>query len=87
MVAGVNGALLEVRYGSPGDEPLRAGDRLVTSGDGGIFPPGVPVAVVTDAAGAPPRARPIARPDGLGYVIVERPYLPPVATTPQAPRP
>lgn len=80
MVAGVNGALLEVRYGAPSDDPLRPGDRLVTSGDGGIFPPGIPVAVVVDARSDPPTARPIARPDGLGYVVVERPYLPPVAT-------
>ena len=80
MVAGVNGALLEVRYGAPSDDPLRVGDRLITSGDGGIYPPGVPVAVVVDARRDPPRARPLARPDGLGYVVVERPYLPPVAT-------
>ncbi len=86
MVAGVNGALLEVRYGAPSDDPLRIGDRLETSGDGGIFPPGVPVAVVVDGASDPPRARPIVRPDGLGYVVVERPYLPPISTSDRPPR-
>lgn len=81
MVAGVNGSLLEIRYGAPSDDPLRVGDRLETSGDGGIFPPGIPVAVVVDARSDPPRARPVVRPDGLDYVIVERPYLPPISTT------
>lgn len=56
------------------------------SGDGGIFPPDVPVAVVTHVRGDLQLARPIAHPEGLGYVIVERPYLPPaiVAAPPPA---
>lgn len=85
MVAGVNGALLEVRYMAPADGMLKRGDRLVTSGDGGIFPPDVPVAVVVGYRGETPLARPLARPDGLGYVVVERPYLPPVILPPSSP--
>ena len=77
IVAGVNAPHLEVRYVAPADGQLRIGDRLVTSGDGGIFPPDVPVAVVTHVRGDLQLARPIAHPEGLGYVIVERPYLPP----------
>jgi rod shape-determining protein MreC len=78
IVAGVNEALLEVRYVAPTDGPLKVGDRLVTSGDGGVFPPDVPVAVVTGFKGELPVARPVARMQGLGYVTVEAPWLPPL---------
>jgi rod shape-determining protein MreC len=78
MVAGINGALVEVRYAAPIDGPLRPGDRLVTSGDGGVFPPDLPVATVEGFDGEIPMARPAARLDGLGYVIVQAPWLPPV---------
>ena len=86
IVAGVNAPHLEIRYVAPADGKLKVGDRLVTSGDGGVFPPDVPVAVVTMVRGDLILARPIAHPEALGYVIVETPYLPPVAATP-APAP
>lgn len=84
IIAGVNAPHLEVRYVAPADGRLRVGDRLVTSGDGGIFPPDVPVAVVTLVRGDLLLARPVAHPEALGYVIVEQPYLPTV-TAPPAP--
>lgn len=82
IVAGANEAELELRYLAPADGQLRVGDRLVTSGDGGIFPPDVPVAVVTRVLRDRQYARPLARPEGLGYVIVEQPYLPPAVVAP-----
>jgi rod shape-determining protein MreC len=82
IIAGINDAELELRYLAPADDPLRVGDRLVTSGDGGIFPPDVPVAVVTRVLRDAQYARPLARPEGLGYVIVEPPYLPPAVMPP-----
>ncbi len=82
LAAGLNGPIVEVRDRVGADTPLAAGDRLVTSGDGGIFPPGVPVAIVVDARSDPPRARPVASPLGAGYVLVEPAYLPlPAAAT------
>lgn len=84
IIAGVNAPHLEVRYVAPADGRLKVGDRLVTSGDGGIFPPDVPVAIVTNVVGDLQLARPIAHPEGLGYVIVERPYLPPAIVAPVA---
>lgn len=80
MVAGINSGLVEVLYAAPIDGPLRVGDRLVTSGDGGVFPPDLPVATVEGFDGETPMARPAARLDGLGYVIVQAPWLPPVVT-------
>lgn len=85
IVAGVNDAELELRYLAPADGQLKVGDRLVTSGDGGIFPPDVPVAVVTRVLRDVQYARPLAHPEGLGYVIVEQPYLAPAIAAPPVP--
>ncbi len=70
-----------------GSDLIRVGDRLVTSGDGGLFPPGVPVGVVVDVSTNPPRIRPAANPTGLGMVRVEAPWLPPPDFIPAAPAP
>jgi rod shape-determining protein MreC len=85
MAAGVNAPALDIRYTAPADDRLRPGDRLVTSGDGGIFPPDVPVAIVTRVDGDVATAVPYARAEGLGYVIVERPWLPPLPVAPKMP--
>ena len=87
MVAGGKGPMIEVRYAAPVDGPLRRGDRLVTSGDGGVFPPDLPVAVVEGFEGETPLARPAARLDGLGYVVVQQPWLPPVVAPALIPAP
>lgn len=70
-----------------GIDRIRVGDRLVTSGDGGLFPPNVPVAVVIQVTSDPPRARPLANPTGLGAVMVEAPWLPPPDFVPATPAP
>jgi len=81
LAVGNGGPLVEVRDRVGAEVPLRPGDRLVTSGDGGVYAPGIPVATIVRAA-EPPLARPAASPQGLGYVSVETPYLPlpPVVT-------
>lgn len=58
------------------DLPLRVGDRIVTSGDGGVFPPGVVVGQVIDARAEGPVIRPAQPPLGAGYVTVETAWLP-----------
>lgn len=86
LAVGTGGTLLEFEYDiASGTDSIRVGDRLVTSGDGGLFPPGVPVAVIIDAGTNPPRARPLANPTGLGPVMVEAPWLAPPAFVPAAP--
>jgi rod shape-determining protein MreC len=69
---------VDVDLAGPSNADIRVGDRLVTSGDGGLFPPGVPVATIVAIGDDMPEARPTAAPDGLGYVVVEKPYLPPL---------
>jgi rod shape-determining protein MreC len=63
--------LLTDRLGA--QEPLQRGDQLLTSGEGGIFPPGVPVGIVVDVA-EPVRVRPAASPLGAGFVRIEAAY-------------
>ncbi|MCG2842846.1 rod shape-determining protein MreC, partial [Sandaracinobacter sp. RS1-74] len=87
LAVGNGGTLLEFQYDvASGSDSIRVGDRLVTSGDGGLYPPGVPVAVLIDTEANPPRARPLANPTGLGAVMVEAPWLPPPSfiSAPQA---
>ncbi|MBU6165954.1 MAG: rod shape-determining protein MreC [Alphaproteobacteria bacterium] len=67
------------------DVPLLAGDRIVTSGDGGVFPPGVPVGVIVDPRRDGPVIRLAASPLGTGFVTVERAWLPIPDTGPKGP--
>jgi rod shape-determining protein MreC len=76
IVAGSNHTTLSLIDRVGIDVPLLAGDRIVTSGDGGVFPPGVLVGMVVDAGAASPQVRPAASPLGAGYVVVERAWLP-----------
>lgn len=88
LAVGTGGTLLEFQYDiASGSDKIRVGDQLVTSGDGGLFPPGVPVAVIIDAQSNPPRARPLANPTGLGPVMVEAPWLAPPVFVPAPPAP
>lgn len=86
LAVGSGGTLLDFEFDiASGSDRIRPGDRLVTTGDGGLFPPGVPVAVILDAEASPPKARPFANPTGLGAVMVEAPWLPPPVFVPTAP--
>lgn len=62
-----------------GDDRVRNGDRLVTSGDGGLFPPGIPVGTIIDAGRPRPQVRPAVSPAAIGIVMVEAPWLAPPA--------
>lgn len=70
---------IELRTVEVGESPFKKGDILVTSGVGGIYPPGVPVAVVTLATKDVTVARPLADPARLDYAIVHRVYEPAAA--------
>jgi len=48
---------------------IKIGDRVVTSGEGGIFPPGLPVGVVAALDSGLPRVEPYAELSELGYVM------------------
>ncbi|WP_294394320.1 rod shape-determining protein MreC [uncultured Sphingomonas sp.] len=72
---------IDVRATIAGAPGLRRGDLLVTSGLGGVYPPGLPVAVVTGTSGELATALPLANPAklDLAVVLTEVPPPPPPA--------
>jgi rod shape-determining protein MreC len=52
----------------PGNTVLKPGDRVVTSGDGGVFPPGLPVGRVASVGDGGIRVQPFVRLDSLEFV-------------------
>jgi rod shape-determining protein MreC len=50
ILAGDNGSLPLLTYLAPNAKPV-PGERVVTSGEGGVFPPGIPVGVVVSTGG------------------------------------
>ncbi|WP_416908193.1 MAG: rod shape-determining protein MreC [Polymorphobacter sp.] len=70
LVSGDGTQLLTMTERVGAQDALFVGDRLVTSGEGGIFPPGVPVGTIVDAD-EPQRVRPAASVIGQGFVRVE----------------
>jgi len=57
VLAGRNSDLPELLY-LPRDSDLKVGDRLVTSGQGGVFPAGLPVGEVASVSGGRVEIRP-----------------------------
>jgi rod shape-determining protein MreC len=49
---------------------IQVGDRLITSGNGGIFPPGIPVAIVAEISNEGITAHPIATSKDLDFVLI-----------------
>src|SRR5262249_35806974 len=52
----------------PGDLTATVGDRIVTSGHGGVFPPGLPVGVITSVQGGVVTVQPYVDWDQIEYV-------------------
>ena len=69
VLAGDNSARPRLLYGEPADA-IKPGDRVVTSGDGRVFPPGLPVGVVSGFESGIPRVVPYVALSQLDYVMV-----------------
>jgi rod shape-determining protein MreC len=69
VLAGDNSERPHLLYAAPPDR-IKIGERVVTSGEGGLFPPNLPVGVVAvlDPVGA--RVEPFVGLSQLGYVMV-----------------
>lgn len=81
IAVGRGDGTVELRTLEVGQNPFRPGDILVTSGVGGIFPPGVPVATVVRFEGDTAIAHPIADPARADFAIVQ-PIAQPAAMGP-----
>lgn len=69
ILAGDNSSRMFLRL-VPSDMMATAGDRIVTSGHGGIFPPGLPVGVITGIDKGIPIVQPFADPEQIEYVRI-----------------
>jgi rod shape-determining protein MreC len=67
IVAGDNSARPSLRYVDSGGT-IRIGDRIVTSGQGGVFPPGLPVGVVASIDSEGARIEPYAALSRFDYL-------------------
>jgi rod shape-determining protein MreC len=75
ILAGDNSARPRLEF-LPVSAQVSPGDRVVTSGDGGLFPPGLPVGIVADLGDGLPRVQPFADRERIEYVRVLRFDLP-----------
>ena len=92
MATGRGDGTIDLKPLELGENPFRRGDILVTSGVGGIYAPGVPVAMVVSVKRDETLARPLADPASVDFAMVQDIYMPaardPAATAPaQAPLP
>lgn len=62
---------VDVRPINVGDNPFERGDLLTTSGSGGLYSPGMPVAMVLEKTETGAIARILANPANVGHVIVQ----------------
>jgi rod shape-determining protein MreC len=75
LAVGTGDGRLELRPLAAGLNPFRARDIFVTSGTGGVYRPGVPVAVATSRSRDRTLAVPLAQPARLDFAIVEREFI------------
>lgn len=75
ILAGNNTDLPELTF-LPGGAKVNPGDRIVTSGHGGLFPPGLPVGVVTGIAGGMVRVQPLVNRNKIEFVRTLRYHMP-----------
>jgi rod shape-determining protein MreC len=69
VLAGDNSERPRLLYANEQDG-IKIGDRVVTSGEGGVFPPDLPVGVVAALDPGGPRVEPDVELSQLGYVMV-----------------
>ena len=78
---------VQIRLIELGINPLRRGDAFVTSGAGGLYPPGIAFAVVTELRNDGAIARPLSDPGSAEFVTVEREWQPVVSDIPAPAKP
>jgi len=76
VVVGRGDGTVDVRSVNATDVTFRAGDLFVTTGTGGLYAPGIPVATVPRPGRDVVRGRTVASADTLDYAVVEPPFFP-----------
>ena len=85
IAAGRGDGRVDIRSVNATNVRFAQGDMFVTSGTGGLYAPGVPVAQVERAGADSVVAIPFVAPDALDFALVERPFMP--LPPPPPPRP
>ncbi|WP_374293690.1 rod shape-determining protein MreC [Sphingomonas sp.] len=85
LAVGRGDGMVDIRSVNTTNVRFTAGDLFVTSGTGGLYAPGIPVARVVRTGNDSMPARTFARPDSLDFAIVQRAFmpLPPPAPSPR----
>ncbi|KQS50927.1 MULTISPECIES: rod shape-determining protein MreC [unclassified Sphingomonas] len=86
IAAGRGDGMIDIRSVNATNVRFNAGDLFVTTGTGGIYAPGVPVARVMKAGSDSVMARTFADPDTLDFALVERMFMPVPPPRPVAPQ-
>ena len=76
IAAGRGDGMVDIRSVNATNVRFNAGDLFVTTGTGGIYGPGVPVARVAKAGSDSVMARTFADPDTLDFALVENVFIP-----------
>jgi rod shape-determining protein MreC len=75
LATGKGDGALELRPLLGGQTPFQKGDLFVTSGTGGVYRPGIPVAISVENGRDGVRALPLAQAQRLDFAIVEAEFL------------
>jgi rod shape-determining protein MreC len=75
LAIGMGDGRLELRPLAAGSNPFKEKDIFVTSGTGGLYRPGIPVAVGMKRGREAITGAPLASPARLDYAIVEPPFI------------
>jgi rod shape-determining protein MreC len=76
MATGRGDGTIDLKPLEVGENPFKRGDIFITSGVGGIYSPGVPVAMVIRATKDETVARPLADPARVDFAMVQSLYMP-----------
>ncbi len=76
---------LDIRLINIGANDLKPGDVMVTSGNGGLYAPNIPVAIIERTTSDGAIARPLSSPASSDFVIVDPVYLPEIVEEQESP--
>ncbi len=76
FATGLANGMVVVKPLNLGESPFKVGDIIVTSGNGGLYPPNIPFAKVIKRTSDGALARPLADPGNTPYAIVMKSYQP-----------
>jgi rod shape-determining protein MreC len=87
FASGLGNGMVVIKPLNLSESPFKVGDIIVTSGNGGLYPPNIPFAKVLKKTNDGALARPLADPGNTPYAIVMKSYQPVARTEQQAAAP